>query len=130
MRVYGEIAQRKDYLVRNSVIFAIFSEKKLGPKLYGMYPQGRIEEYIPARALRTNELTNPKYSSQIAKKLAYFHTLEMPLCKSPSFLQDQLEEWLTEAEKILSRKIRQNVDQKCLQKLKSMDLRKEWHCLL
>lgn len=47
MRVYGEIAQRNDYMLRNSVIFALFSEKKKGPKLYGMYPEGRIEEYIP-----------------------------------------------------------------------------------
>lgn len=47
MRVYGEIAQRSDYMLRNSVIFALFSEKKKGPKLYGMYPEGRIEEFIP-----------------------------------------------------------------------------------
>lgn len=47
MRIYGEIAQRNDYMLRNSIIFALFSEKKKGPKLYGMYPEGRIEEYIP-----------------------------------------------------------------------------------
>lgn len=47
MRVYGEIAQRSDYMLRNSVIFALFSEKKKGPKLFGMYPEGRIEEFIP-----------------------------------------------------------------------------------
>jgi choline/ethanolamine kinase len=51
MRVYGEIAQRNDYMLRNSVIFALFSEKKKGPKLYGMYPEGRIEEYIPVSIL-------------------------------------------------------------------------------
>ena len=50
MRIYGEIAQHNDYMLRNSIIFALFSEKKKGPKLYGMYPEGRIEEYIPVTA--------------------------------------------------------------------------------
>lgn len=48
LRIYGEIAKTsKEFLLRNSVIFAILSEKKLGPKLYCMHPEGRLEEYIP-----------------------------------------------------------------------------------
>lgn len=49
LRVYGDIATSSSFVVQNSVVFALMSEKKLGPKLYGMNPQARIEEYIPVR---------------------------------------------------------------------------------
>lgn len=28
-------------------MFAILAERLLGPRLYGIFPQGRLEEYIP-----------------------------------------------------------------------------------
>lgn len=33
-----------------SVMFAILAERELGPKLYGIFPQGRLEQYIPVSA--------------------------------------------------------------------------------
>lgn len=32
-----------------SVMFAILAERALGPRLYGVFPQGRLEQYIPVR---------------------------------------------------------------------------------
>lgn len=34
-------------MVLESVMFAILAERALGPKLYGIFPQGRLEEFIP-----------------------------------------------------------------------------------
>ena len=34
-------------IVIENVIFTILSERKLGPKLLGVFAGGRIEEYIP-----------------------------------------------------------------------------------
>ena len=34
-------------IVIENVIFTILSERKLGPKLFGVFAGGRIEEYIP-----------------------------------------------------------------------------------
>lgn len=34
-------------MVLESVMFAILAERELGPKLYGIFPQGRLEQYIP-----------------------------------------------------------------------------------
>lgn len=28
-------------------MFAILAERTLGPKLYGIFPEGRLEQYIP-----------------------------------------------------------------------------------
>ncbi|XP_042323629.1 choline/ethanolamine kinase [Sceloporus undulatus] len=47
LRIYGVILQGVDSLVLESVMFAILAERQLGPRLYGIFPQGRLEEYIP-----------------------------------------------------------------------------------
>ncbi|VDQ00379.1 unnamed protein product [Trichobilharzia regenti] len=47
IRVYGEVLRScTDSIVSDSVNFAILSEKRIGPKLHGVFPGGRIEEYI------------------------------------------------------------------------------------
>lgn len=37
-----------------SIIFMLLSERNLGPKLHGIFPGGRLEEFIPVR--RKNSL--------------------------------------------------------------------------
>lgn len=39
--------QGVDSLVLESVMFAILAERALGPQLYGVFPEGRLEQYIP-----------------------------------------------------------------------------------
>lgn len=39
--------QGTEAMVLESVMFAILAERELGPKLYGIFPQGRLEQYIP-----------------------------------------------------------------------------------
>lgn len=36
-------------MVLESVMFAILAERSLGPKLFGIFPQGRLEQFIPVR---------------------------------------------------------------------------------
>lgn len=47
LRIYGAILQGVDSLVLESVMFAILAERTLGPKLYGIFPEGRLEQYLP-----------------------------------------------------------------------------------
>ena len=52
LRIYGQVQGEQvdiQSLVAESVIFTVLSERKLGPKLYGVFPGGRLEEYIPVR---------------------------------------------------------------------------------
>ena len=50
LRLYGQIIRENpDTVLTDSVIFALLSEKQLGPKLYGVFTHGRIEEYVPVR---------------------------------------------------------------------------------
>lgn len=50
LRLYGAILQGVDSLVLESVMFAILAERSLGPQLYGVFPEGRLEQYIPVGA--------------------------------------------------------------------------------
>ncbi|KAM5287876.1 LOW QUALITY PROTEIN: choline/ethanolamine kinase [Ctenodactylus gundi] len=49
LRLYGAILQGVDSLVLESVMFAILAERSLGPQLYGVFPEGRLEQYLPVR---------------------------------------------------------------------------------
>ena len=56
LRLYGQIIQDSpETVVTDSVIFAMLSEQQLGPKLYGVFTGGRVEEYIPVSFQRVKE---------------------------------------------------------------------------
>ena len=46
IRVYGDIVDQKQRFYEG-VIFTLLSERGYGPKNYGVFYSGRIEEYIP-----------------------------------------------------------------------------------
>ena len=48
LRIYGlYIVEEPDKILTDSVLFALLAEKGMGPKLFGFFTAGRIEEYIP-----------------------------------------------------------------------------------
>lgn len=51
MRIYGRThgEQALETVLTDTVVFTLLSERKLGPKLHGIFPGGRIEQYIPVR---------------------------------------------------------------------------------
>lgn len=79
IRVYGQTHGEGalEALITESVIFTLLSERGLGPKLHGIFPGGRIEEYIDARPLLTKELAEEKVSVRIAQKMASIHSMEV-----------------------------------------------------
>ncbi|KAL3178050.1 hypothetical protein MRX96_038589 [Rhipicephalus microplus] len=101
MRMYGQIpSEGSDTTVTESVICTLLSERNLGPKLYGVFPGGRLEEYIPARALTLQQLKDPEISLLISKKLARVHVLQAPLVKEPTWLFNNMNRWLKYARTI------------------------------
>ncbi|CAK6444064.1 unnamed protein product [Pipistrellus nathusii] len=94
LRLYGAILQGVDSLVLESVMFAILAERSLGPQLYGVFPEGRLEQYIPSLPLKTRDLREPMLSAAIATKMARFHGMEMPFTKEPHWLFGTMERYL------------------------------------
>ncbi|XP_064168040.1 choline kinase alpha isoform X2 [Anguilla rostrata] len=96
LRLYGAILQGTEAMVLESVMFAILAERELGPKLYGIFPQGRLEQYVPSRRLDTSELGIPSTSAEIAQKMARFHGMRMPFNKEPKWLFGTMDKYLNQ----------------------------------
>ncbi|KAH8878295.1 Choline/ethanolamine kinase isoform 2 [Schistosoma japonicum] len=95
IRVYGEVLRScTDSIISDSVNFALLSEKRIGPKLHGVFPGGRIEEYIESRPLTTQEL--PLVIDVAARHMASFHKLCMPFPKTPSFIIKMFDRYLSQ----------------------------------
>jgi choline/ethanolamine kinase len=46
-RIYGESHQKhRGTLLIDSVVCTLLSERKLGPHVHGIFPEGRIEEFV------------------------------------------------------------------------------------
>ncbi|XP_049549001.1 choline/ethanolamine kinase isoform X2 [Anopheles darlingi] len=96
LRIYGQThgEHALETMLTESVVFTLLSERKLGPKLHGIFPGGRIEQYIPARALLTAELGDPKISLKVAERMAAIHTMDIPVSKEPDWLWAKMAGWL------------------------------------
>ncbi|XP_038155873.1 choline/ethanolamine kinase [Cyprinodon tularosa] len=100
LRVYGAILQGVDSLVLESVMFAILAERTLGPKLYGIFPEGRLEQYLLNTRMRTEQLSDPVISAEIATKVACFHNMVMPFNKEPKWLFGTIDKYMDQVMKI------------------------------
>ncbi|XP_073185149.1 choline/ethanolamine kinase isoform X1 [Lepidochelys kempii] len=122
LRVYGAILQGVDSLVLESVMFAILAERALGPRLYGVFPQGRLEQYIPSRRLCTEDLQDPNISREIAMKMSRFHGMVMPFNKEPKWLFGTMERYLKQIAELT---FPQEAQRKLFSQLRAYDLQKE-----
>lgn len=101
LRVYFN-PETESHLVAESVIFTLLSERHLGPKLYGIFSGGRLEEYIPSRPLTVKEISYPNMANKIAKRIARVHQLEVPIWKEPDYICDALDRWLSQLKQMPS----------------------------
>ncbi|XP_056622877.1 choline/ethanolamine kinase [Triplophysa dalaica] len=119
LRIYGAILQGVDSLVLESVMFAILAERELGPRLYGIFPEGRLEQYLPSNRLCTAQLGYPEISAEIASKMARFHTMEMPFNKEPKWLFGTIDRYM---EQVTTIKFVREAHVKKFNKLMKFDL--------
>lgn len=54
LRIYGQThgEHALETMLTESVVFALLSERQLGPRLHGIFPGGRIEQYIPVSSFK------------------------------------------------------------------------------
>jgi choline/ethanolamine kinase len=131
LRVYGQIIQENpETVVTDSVIFALLAEKRMGPKFYGVFTGGRIEEYVPSRHLHCDELRRPDISVACAKVMTGFHKLEMPLVKEPRWLHETITRYLDDALNNVSFDREDSGKKEQLQKILSFGLASEFQCMM
>ncbi|KAK7099283.1 choline/ethanolamine kinase-like [Littorina saxatilis] len=137
LRIYGHITtSNMDVLVHNSVVFALLAEKRLGPKPYGMFFDGRIEEFILAQPLKHVELSHPEIAQLVAERLATFHSLDMPLCKKPRWMFSIIKRWISEIQNNFSGHSMKGAggveggDSETILRLQAIDMEKECDVLM
>uniref|UniRef100_A0A0R3S197 Choline/ethanolamine kinase n=1 Tax=Elaeophora elaphi TaxID=1147741 RepID=A0A0R3S197_9BILA len=80
LRIYENLSE--DYELPEGVISVILAERlHLGPRLLGIFPGGRFEEYIPSRPLTNDEYCKPCVAQEVGRILARVHSLDMPINK-------------------------------------------------
>ncbi|GIY20420.1 hypothetical protein CEXT_459341 [Caerostris extrusa] len=96
LRIYGPLQDETNIIVTEAATFTLLAERKLGPKLFGIFSNGRLEEFIPSRTCKSKDyrLIYP----DIARELAKIHALEVPVRKVPDFWQKYFKKWLNEIE--------------------------------
>jgi len=108
LRLYGAIYYREgqlDSLIKDNVVFTILSERRLGPKLYAVFAEGRLEEFVPSRSLAGpgDEVRDPEISAVIARKMARIHRLSVPISKDNVWLADALKNYAREIDEVRTR---------------------------
>ncbi|CAG2175787.1 unnamed protein product, partial [Oppiella nova] len=61
------------------VVGQLVSDNKLGPKVYGFFEGGQIQAYYKHRIFSVEEQKNPKLVTELFKKLAQIHAMDVPL---------------------------------------------------
>ncbi|KAI1299619.1 Choline kinase alpha [Halotydeus destructor] len=86
LRLYGGKAldsQRSstDNKLDEILVYYAMSNLGLGPKLYGVFPGGRLEQYLECRMFNDADFQNPEMETLFARKLARMHVVKMPFSK-------------------------------------------------
>ncbi|KAJ8563060.1 hypothetical protein K7X08_031512 [Anisodus acutangulus] len=105
VRKYGE---RRDLFLDSEEEMKTFewmSNHGYGPRLYGYFPYGRVEEFIHGRTLSQNDLWNPEISALVATKIKEFHMIDKPGSKSV-ILWMELRNMLSDAKRLCSPEIK------------------------
>lgn len=97
-RLYG--AGTSAFIDRGSenVVFAKLSELQFGPVFYGLFQNGRLEGFLPAVALQSDEMGLPDVVPGVATSVARLHAIEVPEIKKERWLWTKIETFVALAE--------------------------------
>jgi len=132
LRLFGELSSgpaQQFRLITETVVFTMLAERNLGPRLFGVFPGGRLEEFIPGHPLTSNEMRSPEFSAHIARNVALVHSLEVPVGKDPTWLADTLRSYMNKISSIQPDLVPAEEKNAALS-VASWDLRKEMDWLL
>ena len=77
-RVYGPSS---DALIsRNEelrILHILSTQYGLGPRIYGTFENGRVEQFFPSRALKAEELRDPDVSRAIGRRMRELHSVDL-----------------------------------------------------
>ena len=69
----GDIVDRK----QEKIVSKALSQRGIGPKIFGEFPEGRVEEFVSGLALRFYHLCKEHVLTEVSRKLADFHKIDI-----------------------------------------------------
>lgn len=108
-RVYGpssdQLIERDEEL---RILHVLSNQYGLGPKMYGTFANGRVEQFFPSRALKPQELRVPPIAHGIARRMRELHSVDlkalgyqMGRAGEPTIWR-LISDWVDNAQEILS----------------------------
>lgn len=78
LRIYGPssdaLISREEEL---RILHVLSTQYGLGPRIYGTFGNGRVEQFFPSRALRSEELRDPEISRAIGRRMRELHSVDL-----------------------------------------------------
>lgn len=101
LRIYGPSSSQLISRPRELHTLHILSSRyRIGPRLYGTFENGRVEEYFESAALTAAEMRDPIISSWIGSRMAELHCVDVALIEETSLgAQGERPEWEIAARK-------------------------------
>ena len=135
LRVYGSSSGSLISRPRELHILHVLSSKyKIGPRVYGTFDNGRIEEYFDSVTLTAEDIRDPRTSQWIGARMAELHSVDIDVVcgtdvpntndASPQFeIAANVSSWLGPAEEVLKLP---GVDKAIVRELDLPRFRAEW----
>lgn len=115
LRIYGasshSLISRSDEL---HTLYVLSSQYHIGPRIYGTFTNGRIEEYFDSITLTPSDIRDKTISRWIGARMAELHSVELSAIAGPSVVSSQegngwdigvrrnVKTWLPAAREVLS----------------------------
>lgn len=110
LRIFGPssntlISRRREL----RVLHALSSKFNLGPRVYGTFANGRLEEYFDSVTLTSSDIREPRISAYIGARMAEFHGVDVATIEEQSHgnsmeigVRKNVHSWLPHARNVLA----------------------------
>ncbi|XP_054157300.1 choline/ethanolamine kinase-like [Oppia nitens] len=93
IRLYQTKHFNENERTSDMIIGLMVSQCGLGPKLYGVFPDGQIQKYYKHKSFRKEQQTDPKLVEELAEKLARIHAMDVPISKTTHWMFNYFENY-------------------------------------
>jgi choline kinase len=106
LRIYGASSSSLISRPRELQILHVLSSRyQIGPKIYGTFQNGRVEEYFHSTTLTAKDIRNPDISRWIGARMAELHSVDIEAVEGPDWeigAKKNVRSWLQPAKEVTS----------------------------